>query len=493
MTNEPRSKWAAISGSIETSDTNPLAAAYREINEETSLKEADVTLLRAGKPYTVTDTALDTEWQVNPFAFTLATGAAERITLNPEHSEYRFVRTEELAGGEFDTVPDLFKGLERCVVGPIVAKGLAELRDDHVNGARVLAIRALETLVKAVERGEIGKKGFWSAIRMAGWHLSKNGRPSMAAAIEAGILRTLTRARKEWDDKAQKADLKEIVVKVGKQEIAAREHSIDALCQHFVQYLSQVQKERIGNDGGEALNILTLSSSSTLLKAITQLLQMTNIKINLRILESRPLFEGVTFAQNLLSSISDHTSETPNNRPKIFSMVSPKTAGHLAQAAHSKAEHVKERLRIEIASDASAGLMAGKSDVLVLGADRISKDGDVKNKTGSLAAACLLKRNVRKGLVVAVAETDKIAMDGPDETEEDNDPAEVTTGWPGSSEEKESLIKSANVKVKNVYFEWVPKDLVDVYVTETRVLGVDGIRGIAHERVEEEERIFGDL
>jgi len=54
---------------------------------------------------------------------------------------------------------------------------------------------------------------------------------------------------------------------------------------------------------------------------------------------------------------------------------------------------------------------------------------------------------------------------------EENDPAELTRAWKGNvtgAETLENALKNGDsrVAVKNAYFEWIPANLIDVYVTE---------------------------
>ena len=74
----PRHHLAPISGTIEPTDPSPLAAAWREIAEETTLTPASLALLRQGKAYTFRDPSVRREWTVFPFLFRLQTPAGEQ-------------------------------------------------------------------------------------------------------------------------------------------------------------------------------------------------------------------------------------------------------------------------------------------------------------------------------------------------------------------------------------------------------------------------------
>jgi 8-oxo-dGTP pyrophosphatase MutT (NUDIX family) len=81
-----RHHLAPISGTIDPADASPLAAAWREIAEETTLTPASLSLLRQGKSYTFRDPSVSREWTVFPFLFRLRTPADEqRIRIDWEH------------------------------------------------------------------------------------------------------------------------------------------------------------------------------------------------------------------------------------------------------------------------------------------------------------------------------------------------------------------------------------------------------------------------
>ena len=102
-----RGRWAGVSGYLEEAD--PLAQAYREVEEETGLMREDVTLLRTGDPLEVVDTDAGRRWIVHPFLFEVRPDAQVRVDW--EHTETRWVRPEEVLA--FDTVPQLAETLTR--------------------------------------------------------------------------------------------------------------------------------------------------------------------------------------------------------------------------------------------------------------------------------------------------------------------------------------------------------------------------------------------
>ena len=102
-----RGRWAAVSGYLE--EANPLAQAFREIEEEAGLAPDEVTLLRAGDSLVVVDTEADRRWIVHPFLFEVRPDA--RVRVDWEHTEARWVQPEEVSA--FETVPQLAEALTR--------------------------------------------------------------------------------------------------------------------------------------------------------------------------------------------------------------------------------------------------------------------------------------------------------------------------------------------------------------------------------------------
>lgn len=99
--------WAAVSGYLE-SDL-PLEQAYRELSEEIGLERDDITLIAQAEPVVVTDASIDTRWTVHLFLF--RTERPERVRLDWEHTDSRWVNPDEVASME--TVPGLAEGLSR--------------------------------------------------------------------------------------------------------------------------------------------------------------------------------------------------------------------------------------------------------------------------------------------------------------------------------------------------------------------------------------------
>jgi uncharacterized protein len=92
--------WAAVSGYVEQGET-PDQTAVKELREETSLQ---LSIVKAGATLRVRSG--DTIWVIHPFLFQ---AVGPTVSIDWEHTEYRWLRTEEMKG--FQTVP----GLEQVI------------------------------------------------------------------------------------------------------------------------------------------------------------------------------------------------------------------------------------------------------------------------------------------------------------------------------------------------------------------------------------------
>lgn len=514
---------APISGSIETSDPTPLSAALRELREETTLTLSNLSLWRQGKPFTFADLSVGREWTVYPFAFRLKTRKDEkRIKIDWEHGGWGWYDPFAVEDSEkFGGVPKLHETLRRTFweadlgpeVGRVLSEGCEELRTDYVSGARVMATNALKTLRRVVAELPLpstseGNEGLlrvherqWAAIRMAAWHLVKNGRESMGAAILSVLLSALTEIDEVRIAAQSPRKGREKTLELLDRRIQGRESGgggAGAVARTLSDYLQREFWTKV--ERGESLRILTLSESSTIRLAISQLAMVTDLKLDLRVLESRPLFEGVSLAASLAKEFDS------------------------AAKARAGASLPAQSHRITIYTDAEVALAAADSggvDVVVIGADRIAASGAVSNKTGSLPTV-LSAKHVTGGRakVLVLGETEKIAMPGrpEDHVVEENAAEQVTEAWDAAGrksgpvcdattalEERmrtelesleggdESARSRLTVSVRNVFFEWCPPELIDVYVTERGEWEAEDIAMHSQRLQELEQRFFGGL
>jgi translation initiation factor 2B subunit (eIF-2B alpha/beta/delta family)/8-oxo-dGTP pyrophosphatase MutT (NUDIX family) len=477
-----RNKLAPIAGSVEQDDKTPLDAAWRELKEETCLGPQHIELWRRGPGFEFTDEKAVTgkdgkgetigrTWHVWPFAFRFKKDLVDEqntvdttvFQMNWEHVSLEWNKIDDILSGKIldQCVPRLEITLGQVWVNPesLLHHGLEELRLDHTHGARELATMAVKTLIRIVEDNQQNRKPYtpeeiarwWKTIRLQAFHLALNGRPSMSAAISSAIVTALQDAQGKIDAGGQdvlEGVKQSLVAYIGRRaEIAKRVgEQFSALLHDKFELSMQNEASRI------PIKILTLSASSTIKAAILHALDAEDGRIiELRVLESRPLFEGVSLAQTLTREAEDR--------------VTGKKAG----------PQLHDRLRIIVSTDASVGILSRGADILIIGADRISESGDVSNKTGSLPAV-LTSKEVTGGFVkvVCISEADKIAPPGAAEEhcDEDNEKTEVVGTW----KQYESPAWDDMVTVRNVYFEWVPAKYIDYYVCEDGILLEDDIK-----------------
>lgn len=422
---------------------------------------------------------MKTEWTIHPFIWQLKPGA-KAIKFDWEHTEYQFVKPEDL--DKFDHVPQLEVGLNRALVSEETERGLIALKEDHESGAQALAVKALKILLGLLRGDELTKFGtteeFWRALRWRAWHLVKNGRPSMGAAIEAEVLKALDTARNhllptEYDSfgSIPLETVKSNVESAIEGRISARQHSLQTLAGFFVKFVESnwpVDEQGQLPPPIKMISIVTLSSSGTIIHCLQSLIEHAakkEIYVKLTVLESRPKFEGISLVNKLLKSYKTD----PNILP---------------------------RLKVEIVSDASIATVVKDADYLVFGGDKVLPNGDVSNKIGSFPAALMAKTLGIK--VVAVFETGKITSAGFDSGHleiEYNDAAEMTSAWPPSLVDDLKLNQGQGipVEVKNRYFEWVPAEYIDQYISEEGPLNKEDIARLSGESEELEKRLFGTL
>ncbi|KAG9232618.1 hypothetical protein BJ875DRAFT_380267 [Amylocarpus encephaloides] len=465
-------KWAVCSGSIDVSDVSPESAAKREIFEETTLSDKDLSLLRRGKPFSLIDEELKTKWTIHPFAWQLKENA-KPIQFDWEHTEYKFIRPDELR--DYDHVPQLDLGLRRTMVGPETERALNALANDHESGAQGLTIKALRLLVDFVSDSPVFLQAdsaaeVWSKVRWISWHLAKNGRPSMGAAIEASVFQCLARIKDDMERAAARGmqdsspdGIRQALRFSFLARIQGLQNQMQDIAFNFVRYFQQSPCW-----ARQTPKIVTLSASGTTSESLIQLIRAfsnaQSRRLKLVVLESRPNFEGVIFVNNLLSNLKEAASS----------------------------------VEIEIMSDASVALAVQDADFLMLGADKVHPNGSISNKVGSQTAAIVAKALSPYCSIVASFDTSKIIYPGVDldyAKVEYNDPEEIMDAWPKSAAEDVRAYqwKGDCVEVTNPYFEWVPRNYIDAYITELGELQQQDLEGTSLTRIRNEEAVFKDL
>lgn len=358
----------------------------------------------------------------------------------------------------------------------ILGVGLQRLRDDHESGARKLAADALGLFQEALESLTdpiAPREAWWDKALHIAWHIWKNGRPSMGAAILSFELLIIEKIEAYLDglhpfSLEDRQGVWRIFTNVQDQ---MRQFTAD-ISRHFATY-TRSQAVRSGNPS-HTLKTLTLSSSSTIRECIVQAALVTEAKsIEIRLLESRPLFEGVSMATSILNRLEE--------------------CGHKAQC------------QLKIFTDAQMAVAAKYIDFLLLGADRIGPDGSVSNKTGSLPAALCVRHISPKAKIIVASEIYKVAPDPYDpvvpQHAEENARAEVVRSWyvNGLTEEARTIQDAlrmagpCRVDVRNAYFERLPPSLIDVYICEKGVVDRSVFREYFQQACQRYRRYFGDV
>lgn len=385
----------------------------------------------------------------------------------------------------------------------MLTNGLERLKNDHQSGARQLAGNALQILRDIVAKMDTHQPSeqWWTRVRFACWHIWKNGRESMGAAVLSALLSALSgieRRIRQLGDKPV-VQWKDAAIEELDRVIFSREDTARAISITFANFLKDQMMHK--SSRARPVKVLTISESSTITCALREVIANTDISLDLRILESRPLFEGVSLARELA-------------RP-VPSRASTKKPTSEAGQPH----------KATLYTDASSALASDDVDIVLIGADRIAETGAVSNKTGSLPAILSAKHVSPKAKIVIVSETEKVATPGAAAAHvvENNNPAQLMHAWtagfnserirnaagtipsgagggtvhPSAYDTHHDSCKGSNdvveVHVRNVFFEWVPPELVDVYITERGQLTVEDIAKHSETLGTEEERFFRDI
>lgn len=438
------------------------------MEEETTLTESSLRFFRQGRPYSFVDEAIGREWTINPFGFILISKGGnanvedDGIRIDWEHHGYSWFKLTDVNDSDtFGGVPRLLESLRRVwfdidlghKAGSALARGLEMLRHDHDSGARQLASNALDIFIDVVDLLDASStSAWWRNVRTTAWHLWKNGRESMGAPILSVVVSCLSLVEKSIPScDVMSREIADSIIKDLRKLAEQRRISSSAIAEAFRTFLAGYFPK------AKRLTILTLSSSSTIASTLLDSLESGDVSLEIRVLESRPLFEGVKMAARL-------------------------TQTDAVQQGHSS---------VTVYTDASAAVAAQHAQIVLLGADIIDKHGNVSNKTGSLPTVLAARYISPEAKVIVLSEREKVLPFEPPGHEE-NDPGEVSNSWqdiaPGLCESPDSPIT-----VRNVYFEWVGGDLVDRYVTEVGVMSKKDIGLWAGTEQSRIERFFMDL
>jgi translation initiation factor 2B subunit (eIF-2B alpha/beta/delta family) len=354
--------------------------------------------------------------------------------------------------------------------------GLEQLKTDHQSGSHELtsiALKAFQDVIFQIQ-GHFDDH-WWQSARMVAWHLWKNGRESMGAATLNALLGLLADLEDILHQDFSQEVKRERLLGVLKRHLDKRKEMPTRINQSFRAYL---ESNFLKSKPTRSLTLLTLSSSSTIKETILNILALSPISyLELRILESRPLCEGAAMASSIISALK---------------------ANFLSS--------FDRFLNLTIYTDASAALASKGVDFVLLGGDRISESGSVSNKIGSLPAVLSAKHICPSAKVLILSELEKVAEPGAemDHGQEENNSRELINCWKHcgiagieSFAEEIDICRQDTVNyavgVKNIYFEWVPAELIDAYICEEGALDAAAIQSKAQQVKENVDRYFGGL
>lgn len=136
----------------------------------------------------------------------------------------------------------------------------------------------------------------------------------------------------------------------------------------------------------------------------------------------------------------------------------------------------QEGIPVSIAAEGAAGslMRSGKVDWVIVGADRVARNGDVANKVGTYNLAVLARHHKLRFMVALPSSTiDLAAADGDAIPIEHRSPEELTH-FAGAA------IAPAGVGAVNPVFDVTPASLVDALVTEKGVIERPDEEGVAN-------------
>lgn len=408
----------------------------------------------------------------------------------------------------FGGVPRLIDTLKRVYferyfpkdAAGVLARGLERVKYDHESGSRQLTTIAIEVFRDFISNmPAVVDHEWWEIVRMGAWHVFKNGRESMSAAILNVLLAILNEVDGIMKDPSDElTDKRDRILSVIDKHLTTRVTMTARIKDGLAKYL----RTNIFHAGEkkERISIVTVSASSTIYATILDAFATLDVKtLDLRILESRPLYEGVSLASFIVTQFKSQFETAPPS-----SSSSSNDNKNNTTTTTTTTPPVRN-LEITIYTDASTVMASKNVDIMLIGADRITATGGISNKIGSLPAILAAQHMSPAVKILVLTETDKIATSF-EAAPEEIDPGEVVAGWrtghvkgmevlepylsTSSRNEDEDRVK---VNVKNIYFEWVPLPLITAVVCEEGVLDVGTIRERSRRIEVAAHRFFGGL
>jgi translation initiation factor 2B subunit (eIF-2B alpha/beta/delta family)/8-oxo-dGTP pyrophosphatase MutT (NUDIX family) len=346
-------RWATVSGYLE-GDEDPLKRARTEIMEELGLGAEQVTFVRGGSVLRAFDEDVNTVWVVHPFLFRTM---GNSIRLDWEHTEYRWIKPNELAS--FETVPKLKETYDRVrwdtgadpAAFSKVLSIVLEFGQDRIHGASFLGRRAVEIIAEAAKASDASApEELFRDILLTTWKLRK-AQPGMATVgnLTGQLLYRMNSGIRRGPSLEE---FRNMVISMAKQvTVEAADASEDAARST----VALLPEEGV---------VLTHSYSSTVRRTL-ELGMKGGRKLTVYATESYPGFEGKELAKDL----------------------------------------VNLRIPVKLITDSAATSIVPDVDLVLVGADSVLADGSLIHKVGTKRIAA--SANARSVPVYVSCETAK--------------------------------------------------------------------------------------
>jgi methylthioribose-1-phosphate isomerase len=163
---------------------------------------------------------------------------------------------------------------------------------------------------------------------------------------------------------------------------------------------------------------------------------------------------------------------------KKIKVIATETRPLLQGARLTAWELAREGIPVTLITDNMAGsiMQSGEIDLVIVGADRIARNGDVANKIGTYTLAVLAKKHEVPFYVAAPLSTfDWTIQTGREIPIEERAPEEVTAPWG-------TRLAPEGVGVRNPAFDVTPHRYVSAIVTEQGIVKPPFAEGVKHIR-----------
>ncbi|MEA2071646.1 MAG: hypothetical protein U9O98_10205 [Asgard group archaeon] len=238
--------------------------------------------------------------------------------------------------------------------------------------------------------------------------------------------------KKEWEKLLGKFEkihqgitaLQTIITKIKKETEQQKEVTKKTIKESIEKAEKEIRKkkkktiEKTAEEISKQKKIMTLSASTTIYKALEKIPEKERENITIYMLESRPMFEGKTQAEKIAG------------------------LGY----------------KTRLIADAAMGYFANEVHAMIVGADTLYTDGAIVNKIGSLPLALVAKYYEKPYIVATTTLKEK-------EKTEKKPRKEIREKPP---EEILKETKKDQLEARNIYFDYIPKELITKIITEKK-------------------------